>query len=135
MSSLPVASNQIPDKQADENQKQRDWEAVCLNFSSLRNILDDISGRLSHQVLGNCDVLEKTDLKANGFTPIAEQKSTSLQPEIQAFRTEQINTLIRQPVKLTLGRLNGLKKVLDKIKDQMEAFSPAVEKVSSGNSD
>lgn len=100
-------------------------DAVQRNCNSLRTILEDIVSKLSYQVLGNAEILENLKIDSELVAP-------GKGSEVAAFRKGEVELLIHNPIKLVLGRLNGLKKVIDKIREQLDQLTPD-EKVSTGN--
>lgn len=94
------------------------------NMNSLQNILNDISSKLNHQILGNCDVLENMEFRRagqgsqQGNQPEGEPKPDDSPEALKAFYKENIDSLIRNPVRLALGRLNGVNKSIAKLKEQ-----------------
>lgn len=101
--------------------------AVEANCHSLRTILDDIISKLHYQGLGNAEVLENQNIDNELIAP-------GKAVEVAAFQKHQIDLLIREPLKLALGRLGGLKKVIHKLGEQLRELTPDLP-VSTGNAD
>jgi hypothetical protein len=94
---------------------QNTKESVLQNLRSLNNIIDDITSKLNHQVLGNCDVLCGFEEKTTELNEYADIRSS-------IGLEERISDLIKRPLKLNLARLNGLKKVVLKISSQVNSM-------------
>lgn len=100
-------------------------DSVLGNVTSLTNIIHDIISMMNYQVLGNCDVLlhmtEQSSRNDGLIVPVdGEGRQLSDEPiKKNLFQADQINALIKNPVKLALGRINGLKKVVAHLEEQL----------------
>lgn len=88
---------------------------------------------MNYQILGNCDVLihmthQSSKNDSDMIVPVdGDGNILSQQPVSKpVFQENQINALIKNPVKLALGRINGLRKAIDNLESQIK------EKVSTG---
>jgi hypothetical protein len=98
-------------------------EALVSNLASLENIVHDILSRMNHQVMGNIVVLENTKLE---MTPAQlRDMANMLEVEqenvrLEVFTRTAVDALVRSPVKISLGRIAGLLKVIGRLRDQIE---------------
>lgn len=93
-------------------------DAVIENLNSLGNIIEDIASKINHQVLGNCDTLTYLEAKLPQSSTIV-LKDNGDQVTLKAFQASQIDMLIKSPLRLALGRLGGLRKIIAQIQDQV----------------
>ena len=111
------------DKSLSEN-----LDAVYENLVSLCNIVEDIALKLNHQVLSNCDILVHLEAKlGNSSVKVLDQNDQAV--TLKVFQSNNIDSLIKSPLRLSLARLGGLKKVFNDLKAQVEASKI---KISSG---
>lgn len=104
-------------------------EAVSENLNSLCNIVEDIAFKLNHQILSNCDILIHLEARTgNAEVKVLDQNDQVT--TLKVFQTNNIDALIKSPLRLSLARLNGLKKVFDQLKKQVETSKQ--KQVSSG---
>ena len=106
-------------KLQEENKFLRDCVYSCrANIYNFIGILDQISFRLSNQILGNVEVLKH--VSARSFKDGQLALDDNDRPiEIQAFQSGSVDLLINNPVQLILGRFNGLKKGMVDLKNRL----------------
>ena len=112
------------------NNAVRKEDSINGNIKSLVNIIDDIMSRMNHQILGNCDVLcymvdDSSD--EDGDTLVvkvdANGNPISKPMRISAFQKERVDALVKNPIRLVLGRINGLKKVIAHLEEQVKSIT------------
>lgn len=114
---------------------------VVGNLNSLGRIIKQISSSLSVQLLGNCDILESAEVVLNIEANPDEKKPDNASPGLNrqsalAFKREHVDLLIRQPIKIVLGRFGGLERVIDQIKQDLEKIKvPPVSTVNNPKRD
>ena len=124
-----------PASQSPMAEPATDLPPIICNLRSLKSILSDIHNRMNHQVLGNCDVLERMEvILCNGVqvavdeTNVAEVKDKESENlgidkldvmTYGAFKCNRVTDLIRSPLRISLGRLRGLQRVVDDIENQI----------------
>jgi hypothetical protein len=97
-------------------------DPLLSNISNLRSIIKDITQKLHHQVIGNCNVLENIEIVR--LTREGGEKLNAIDGQpivIPVFCKTRVDALVRNPVRFALGRLNGLGRVLDKLEEQAKA--------------
>lgn len=88
--------------------------SVKQNLISFASILEDIKKAAHYQVLGNCDVLEHGENNINGDSTKTSTKTMTPEELAKAnearieFIIRNVDALIRNPVRLWIGRMNGL---------------------------
>ena len=90
------------------------------NLTSLRNILKDIGSKMNHQILGNCGVLEAIEISRHANNGPSSHDGQPIQ--VNAFCKDRVDALIRNPVRLALGRISGLDRVINQLESQIKAM-------------
>lgn len=104
-------------------------DAVYENLVSLCNIIEDITLKLNHQVISNCDILTHLEARTgNSEVKVIDQDEQ--ETTLKVFQSGNIDSLIKSPLRLSLARLNGLKRVFVQLKLQVESCKKQT--VSSG---
>lgn len=89
------------ENQNGENQSSAK-NSVGENLNSFYHIIGDIIGSLDKQTLGNLSILEN---KINSGDVIC---------------IKDIDLLVKQPIKLVIGRVNGLRKIVKSLQSQIQ---------------
>lgn len=108
------------------------FDSAISDARSLNGILRDIHQSMNYQILLNCEVLKKTEMAVSEET-IVSQVGDDGNPETAkkpyyAFKRERIEDLVCHPLRMALGRLKGLQRVVDEMQKKIEQL-----KLSTGN--
>lgn len=95
------------------------------SLHSLSCIITDITLKVNHQVLGNCETLKFMEAKIVGEDITVESLELKSEQEfkqvkMKVLQSQQIEGLIINPVKSLLGRINGLHKIISQVREKLK---------------
>jgi hypothetical protein len=97
---------QVEDAESELERYQTMQISIASNLSSWVNILHDISQKMHHQLLGNLDTLEHIENQEDQSNSSSDRK---------VFRKENLNALMKNPIKASIGRIDGLRKTIKEL--------------------
>lgn len=88
--------------------------SIASNLNSWSSILSDISQKMHHQLLGNLETLEHVESQGD---------RDGVQDNKKLFRRENLNCLMRNPIKANIGRIDGLRKAIKELESKINTVN------------